>query len=210
MKDLGVFMSSDLSFSIHCSKLASKASQAVGLIRRAFASKNQAFMVKMFTSRVRPILEYNCELWSPHNLQDIDKIESVQRSFTSKIYGLAEFSYWDRLAICKLEPLELRRMKRDLLLLYKMRNGLVGLNFYDFFRYAPDVGNRGHRAKLYPITVPTERALASFAHRVVNNWNALPISVIESTSVCSFKSNLNSVSNQLIIKLRGRAFINYS
>ena len=203
-------MSADLGFSVHCSKIASKASQVIGLIRRAFASKNQTFMVKMFTSRVRPILEYNCELWSPHHLQDIDRIESVQRSFTRRIYGLEDLSYWDRLAICQLEPLELRRIKRDLLLLYKMRHRLVKLNFYDFFRYAPNVGNRGHRDKLYPITVPTERSLASFAHRVVNNWNTLPEYVIESTSVCSFKSNLNSVSNQLIKKLRGRAFINYS
>ena len=82
-------------------------------------------MVKMFTSRVRPILEYNCELWSPHNLQDIDRIESVQRSFTAKIFGLENFSYWDRLAVCKLEPLELRRIKRDLLCLYKIRHGYI-------------------------------------------------------------------------------------
>ena len=203
-------MSSDLAFSVHCSKIASKASQTIGLIRRAFASKNRTFMVKMFISRVRPILEYNCELWSPHNLQDIDRIESVQRSFTSRIHGLVDFSYWDRLSICQLEPLELRRIKRDLLFLYKIRHGYVKLNFHDFFRFAPSVGNRGHRDKLYPMTVPTERALASFAHRVVNNWNELPDFVIESTSVCSFKSNLNLVSNQLIRKLRGRAFINYS
>ena len=79
-----------------------------------------------------------------------------------------------------------------------------------FFVLLPILEIGGHRDKLYPMTVPTERALASFAHRVVNNWNALPDFVIESTTVCSFKSNLNLVSNQLIRKLRGRAFINYS
>ena len=39
MKDLGVFMSLDLNFSVHCCKIAAKATQIFGLILRAFASK---------------------------------------------------------------------------------------------------------------------------------------------------------------------------
>ena len=180
MKDLGVYISSDLKFSVHCSKIAAKASQTVGLILRAFASKNMSFMVKMYTSRVRPILEYNCELWSPHDLQDIDNIESVQRSYTRRIFGLESMSYPQRLTICKLEPLELRRLKRDMIFVYKIKNGLVKLDFNNFFRFAPDVGTRGHRYKLYPINVSTQRSLSSFAHRVVNTWNKLPDVVVES------------------------------
>ena len=82
-------------------------------------------MVKMFVSSVRPILEYNCEAWSPHYVQDIDTIKSVQRSFTKRIYDLASLSYPQILTVCNLEPLELRCLKRDLIFVYKMRHNLV-------------------------------------------------------------------------------------
>ena len=39
----------------------------------------------MYVTYVRPLLEYNCEVWSPLYLQDIDRIESVQRKFTKRI-----------------------------------------------------------------------------------------------------------------------------
>ena len=210
IKDLGVFISSDLSFSVHCSKIAAKASQSVGLIFRAFVSHSLSFMVKMFTSRVRPIMEYKCELWSPHLLGDIDKIESVQRSFTKRINGLYNLSYQQRLKICNLEPLELRRMKRDLIFVYKIRHSLVKLNFLEFFRLAPTVGTRGHSEKLYAITVSTDRSLASFPNRVVNSWNKLPENVVKSPTLFQFKANLEHETYNLIPMLRGRAFRNSS
>ena len=72
-------------------------------------------MVRMFKSRVLPILEYNSEVWSPSGLGDIDRIESVQRKFTRRINGLFAYTYAERLEICNLESLELRRLKKDMI-----------------------------------------------------------------------------------------------
>ena len=44
-KDLGVWRSADLKPSLHCYKAAAKASQALGLVRRAFKTNS----VDMFT-----------------------------------------------------------------------------------------------------------------------------------------------------------------
>ena len=50
-------------------------------------------------------------VWSPYRLEDIIKIQSVQRRFTKRIGGLSDHSdvsYKDRLETLSLESLELR------------------------------------------------------------------------------------------------------
>ena len=70
-------------------------------------------MIGMFITYIRPILEYNCEIWDPVYLEDIDRIERIQRSFTKRIKGLFHKSYVERLAIGDIETLELKRIKKD-------------------------------------------------------------------------------------------------
>lgn len=203
-KDLGVFISSDLGSSLHCSKISATAFQILGMTLRSFCSRDCTFLLKCYKSRIRPILEYNCEVWSPYYLQDIDKIESVQRKLTKKIYGLFSIPYSERLRICDLEPLELRRMKRDLVLTYKIRHKLIGLNFDSFFSFAPGVSTRGHRDKLFVTQSSTNRKLSFFSTRVVTVWNELPSHVIEAPSLDVFKRRLDMISDSLQSKLRGR------
>ena len=70
-----------------------------------------------------------------HLIQDIDKIESVQCKFTKFLPGIFHMSYVDRLAVLMLESLELRRIKADLIFLYKMIHGLVDINCLDCFSF---------------------------------------------------------------------------
>ena len=114
MKDLGVIMSQDLKFHDHCSAVSNKAHSVCGLILRCFVTKSPDFMVKMFITFARSILEYCSPAWSPYHICDIDKIENVQRRFTKRISGLYETPYLDRLAFLKLESLETRRIKFDI------------------------------------------------------------------------------------------------
>ena len=132
MKDLGVIMCQDLKFHDHCSAVSNKAHSVCGLILRCFVTKSPDFMVKMFITFARSILEYCSPAWSPYHICDIDKIENVQRRFTKRISGLYETPYLDRLAFLKLESLETRRIKSDILQTFKIVNGLE-LNFDDFF-----------------------------------------------------------------------------
>ena len=104
IKDLGVTFVDSLSFSLHCSNIVNKASQMMGLILRAFPTRHVDFMTIAFITKIRPLLEYNTEVWSwsPYHLADIDNIESIQRSFTKRIIGMWDKSYSVRLSLCKL------------------------------------------------------------------------------------------------------------
>ena len=208
VKDLGVWISGKLTFSEHCAKVSCNASKRIGLIYRAFSSRDIEFMRNMFITYVRPLLEYNCEIWSPLYLRDIDLIENIQRRFLKRISGISNFSYRERLEMCSLEPLELRRLKKDIVLVYKIMNGMIALDFDEFFRFAPDVGTRGNGRKLYPLIVRRNVVVNYFCNRVINVWNSLPREVVTAPTLNILKKRLNQMENLLVPFLRGRAFRN--
>jgi hypothetical protein len=191
--DLGIFMSDNIYFSEHCHRIAARASQRSGLIRHAFSLKNAEFRARMFCTYVRPILEYGSEIFNPHQLKDIAVLENVQRSYTRKIPALRGMNYRERLTATNLEPLELRRLKSDLIMVYKIWKGLVDLRFDEFFEFRNNHNFRGDREhKLYPKFRRSVRAFWSFANRCINPWNSLPLVAVQSTSLAAFKRHLDS------------------
>ena len=134
-KDLGVFMSRDLNFSVHCANLVSKASKISGMLLRSFISKDRKLLIKAFKTYVRPLLEYSTPVWSPRLCSDINKIEAVQRRFTKRLFHGSELSYENRLKILNIQCLELRRIHFDLIMCYNIVNQNV-LSFSNFYSYS--------------------------------------------------------------------------
>ena len=107
LKDLGIYVDSELSFDRHISNLIGKAYSCIGLIFRSFVSINLYLLRRAYICYVRPILEYATQVWSPYLLKHINSLEAVQRHFTKRIKFLAEYSYAERLAKLNIETLEL-------------------------------------------------------------------------------------------------------
>ena len=55
--------------------------------------KTYPLLVRTFTTYVRPLLEYNSIIWSPHLKKDIEAVEKVQRRFTKRLSGINTLSY---------------------------------------------------------------------------------------------------------------------
>ena len=106
VKDLGIHMSSQLNFSSHINIIVDKACSKAAWALSIFQSRNKEIMMNLFKSIVQPLLEYCCPLWHPNNITDIQSSENVQRNFTSKISGLANLCYWDRLKQLNLMSLQ--------------------------------------------------------------------------------------------------------
>ena len=70
---------------------------------------------------------------APYLLKHINAIEKIQKRFTKRIYSLSHLSYPERPAAINLEPLELRRLKNDLVMYYKCLNNLVALPSDEYF-----------------------------------------------------------------------------
>ena len=78
---------------------------------------------------MRPFLEYCSPVWSPvYKCDNIDQIEAVQRRFTKKLNGLKSMSYEQRLNALNTESLELRRLKLDLVLMFKISRGYTAID----------------------------------------------------------------------------------
>ena len=77
--DLGVTIDSNLKFEEHISKKVNKANSIVGLIRRSFAHLDGELFKKLYTTFVRPHLEYAQSVWSPSSQKLIDMLENVQK-----------------------------------------------------------------------------------------------------------------------------------
>ena len=84
--------------------------------------------MKAFKTYVRPLLEYNSSVWSPHLLRDINSIERVQRRFTKRLRGMYDMCYDERLARLQLERLEARRIRVDVINAYKIIFGLTTMS----------------------------------------------------------------------------------
>jgi hypothetical protein len=82
-KDLGVWMNNSLKPSNHIARAVNKANQLLGLVRRSFTYIDGELMKQLFTSVIRPHLEYSNVVWHPYLRKDIDKLEAVQHAAQS-------------------------------------------------------------------------------------------------------------------------------
>ena len=124
--------------------------------------------------------------------KDKDLLERVQRRATKMIEGYQNVPYEERLSRLNLTTLETRRLRADLLEVYKIMTGKSRVNENLFFsRIAEKSGTRGHKYKLYKKRVLSDIGKFSFGNRVVDEWNQLPAGVVEAPSINRFKSKID-------------------
>ena len=104
-KDLGIIISSNLTFSLHYKTISAKAYKMLGLLRRAFETHSTIVKKKLYLSLVRSQLTYCSQIWRPFLHKDILFIEKIQRRATKYILNDYNSSYKMRLIQLKLLPL---------------------------------------------------------------------------------------------------------
>ena len=116
IKDLGITVSSNLSWSKHIEVAAAKANKTLGLIKRICRDINDCATRRLlYCSLVRPKLEYASNVWSPSTVKHRALIENIQRRANKFILNYPKnMSYQERLIKTNLLPLEFRREILDL------------------------------------------------------------------------------------------------
>ena len=127
VRDLGVIMQNDCTFSYQVDTAIADAKKRAGWALRTFKSRDPLTMLTLWKSLVLPKLEYCSQLWCPIKKGDILRLEDVQRSFVRKIRFQDSFdmNYWQRLSCLKMYSLQRRRERYRILYVWKIIEGLV-------------------------------------------------------------------------------------
>lgn len=160
----------------------------------------------LYTSMVRPQLEFVASVWNPSKKHDIEAIEAVQHKATKICYP--KMKYEQRLENLQLYTLEERRTRGDLIEIFKIINEFVDIDLKLNVKAEVNAANfsmttRGNSTRLiresFPIKYQNDlcSAVTSRHHfltnRIVPVWNALPEHVV--TSRCettnAFKQSLD-------------------
>ena len=189
-RDLGVIVQSDLKVSQQCSNSVKTANKILGMINRNFCNKTEEIILSLYKSLVRPHLEYCVQAWRPHLVKDIELLESVQRRATRMIPSLKGLTYSQRLEALNLTSLETRRLRGDLIEVYKIVKGFDDINSSKFFKFS-ETNLRGHDLKLYKSRFNTNIGKFAFSNRIVDEWNLLSLGIISSNTVLNFKIKLD-------------------
>ena len=80
VKDLGVWMSSDCSFTEHINKLISKTKDISSWILRTFNNRDRDIMITLWKSLVLPHLDYCSQLWSPSTIHKLNKLKLYRKT----------------------------------------------------------------------------------------------------------------------------------
>lgn len=190
-RDLGIIVDSSMKWSEQCNAAVKNAISTLGIIRRHIKSRRKDIIIKLYKSLVRPKLEYCIQAWCPYLKKDIENIERVQHRATKLISEFAGLDYEIRVKRAGLITLERRRLRGDLIEVFKLINGFDRIDYRNFFQLVNNSRTRGHRFKLVKVRTRLDIRNKFFSQRVVNTWNQLPAHVVEADTINSFKNRLD-------------------
>ena len=148
----------------------------------------------LYKSLVRPHMDYCSTTWRPHLQKDILRLEKVQRRFTKVIQDCRNMSYEHRLQTLKITTLETRRMRADMLQMFRILKGIDKVeskNFFNLNQLPRSSTLRGHNYKITKNRFHKDLGKFSFKNRTINTWNKLPQHIINSESINIFKNKID-------------------
>lgn len=190
-KHLGVTLDEKCKWTIHVDNIAKSASKNISVLRKIKFLLNRDTLSKLYTTFIRPIFEYACEVWDECNIANSDKLEKLQLEAARIVTGLPIYTNKQHLYFeTGWEKLVNRRKTRKLSLLYKLHNNI-----------APDyllnlMPNRVNNVSNYNLrnqnnyVIPRCRLTVfekSFLPDTLRLWNALDPQIRSSNSLAIFK-----------------------
>jgi len=165
VRDLGLQISSDLSFHCHVESIVNRALSRLYLLFKSIKSHDMQFLRKLYIIYVRSILDFASPVFNGLTKSDHSLIEKVQKRATYLIVKRYFYAtrckdsvpeYTQRLRILNLDTLRQYRLKSDLILYHKIINGKINVE-----TNAPHLGNpfsitRTNKMGIYP---PPSRTL---------------------------------------------------
>ena len=190
-RDLGVTIDNSGKVGEQCAAMARRANNVLRQIKRKIRCKSKNVILSLYKSLVRPHLDYCVQVWGPYLKKDTNLIEAVQRRALRLIDNFKYLSYDKRLQKVQMTSLEKRRVRGDLIQVFKLFTGIDKLDYKKFFSINCNRTLRGHQYKIFKDRSRTELRRNCFSQRIVNVWNELPIEVVSAETLDIFKKRVD-------------------
>ena len=213
-KDLGVNVSSRLSWTGQCDALRSKASSRLGLLKRTcHFVKNTNQRRVLYLAMVRSLFEHCSVIWSPSSQTSINKLEAVQKRAVRWILDEQYEEYDDESYLLKLHslellPIEFRLIYTDLSLFHKIIYKTVPIDLPEYIHPITEdqLGRlRSTQKDRSYLVCDAEEKLDvfkdSFFNRTRINWNGLPEDLRNTDCYGTFQSDLNVYIWQILLDI---------
>ena len=156
--------------------------RVLGFIARIFRYKNKELILPLYKSLVRPHLEHTVQFWR-FITADVDKMETIQRRATKMIPEIRNHSYHQRIQDLDLISLIQKRLRGQLMEVFKYLNRFTTASARGVFDYDLNDRTRNNGAKLIVKHFNTSVAQHFYPMKITTTWNALPTEVVSSRTV---------------------------
>ncbi len=193
-KYLGITISNNLSWSDHVNLTSSKASRAVGFLRRNLRACPETVRARAYTTLVRPIIEYAGAVWDPYVQQHTDSLEKVQRQAAR--FAMNNYSNREpgcvraMLSHLQWESLALRRARARATLMYKIVNNIVDVDFTKYLTMADSRTRGASTGSIRQLPVKLDVYQHSFLPRSIITWNNIPGDTRSLPTIGAFQASL--------------------
>ena len=189
--DLGITIDKSLKFHSYIKKRVNTVGALTTNLLSSTLCREKNFLINVYTTHIRPQLEYGSSLWNLGYVTDLRLLERIQRRWTRTVAGLQDLSYDERLRSLNLFSVKGRLLRADLIYLWKMFNGQCAVAANTIFTPALSRRTRGHQFKIQVEQVRLDVRKRFFTHRVVNDWNNLSQDTVATSSLSTFKGLLH-------------------
>jgi hypothetical protein len=202
IRDLGLIVTPNLKWKKHVQTKISATLRKWYNFMRIVKSTNLNTLCLIYKSYIRPTIEFPSIIFNAYSPSFSLPLEKVQKRITrhicsksGKFINQSLPNYQDRLKILKLEPLEIRRFKHDLVMMHKINNGIITQNP---IQDNPDFPIHSHNTRFQRrgTVIKRARLLArynSFFVRVPKKFCKLPLDIQHITDPILFRKKLDNI-----------------
>ena len=149
-------------------------------IEKSMARRSREVIFPLCSALVRPHLEYSIQVWASQYKKCRDLLEIVQQRTTSDLESLP---YEERLGNLNLFSLEKRRLRGDLINVYKYLKCGSQRDMANLFSAVHGDRTRGNGHKVEHRKLRTNKRKNFFTMRVTEYWNMLPRAFLQRRGV---------------------------
>jgi len=146
-------------------------------------STDKAVIIPVYSTLVRPHLEYCVQFWSPLYKKDVDRLERVQKRATNMMKELGSLPCEERLRELGLFSLEKRRLRENIINIYQYLKGGYKEDRDSLFARSHMEKMRGNGYKLLLGRFELDTRGKIFTVRAISSWNNLPREVVDSLTL---------------------------